>query len=978
MSLGFPVGAQWIANDFFVASTDPWTSTTLTINGKKQFPNLDWAQLRKNQTTQALAAQDYLINIGLLYEQGELLEPNFGPKVNTTTRAAFMFPFPGTAGLTDAVGQYLSASCDQSQRFKEDWLAIDDLPPNNDLYHVVAHELFHGIQAQYPFARTASGAKNCYMKRWVDEGMADAAGFFLLERKLSGGVPKNDPDFYGMRPYDIPLYEHPAWEEAPFLKRFGFPNTKDGKSDANENFSYRTSSFWRFLMDRWGNYLDEYDLGRFDALSYPFMKRTGPEKNPPTSYPAHKRWMKWVVEGTNKYWAYNFFHMYPEFLTEFAAWPGTKYPNQKPDTWLKDAFGGCDHPTRKSAKPKPVILSSKNTSDTIRLEPVIDGIMGIQPKALYPLAGRCIQVTVKPKKEIPFKLEITVETKKPEEADQLVLGFAREEQGNKPPHDDCYTHARREGYAKHDSISCLYFARTLEVSTPKGIRYQRTFRVAPREFQQSIPVTLTFILVNVDPEDPGNTIGMQNLDVTVSLRMFDGKTQKWTRFDLPESFKLDQLPDPTIPRRQALYGIRKKSAVSTGYSMGLTPIQVTALDDVGKKKETYAISPMEPIAFGQTGPFKAMVMEGGTVGMPTGTIGAIGSQFCAPDSQPGNIGTIKRSDDEILEISIDTPLCELSLANFAACEDGCPVVDHFQGKLSLPFGWRYFAENKVEDLVTPGVLLDIDRYHHEVFGTPLQGLSGGGSDGSSGSGTGDGGGSGGGNNGGDPDSGGSSSSTSTSSIAINFQPTNVSVPTGYQKDDGSIYTGTRGYGWTTPVNTQDRSVQADQRLDTFILFNTGTTVTWNHDLSNGDYLVSLSSGDPSFAQGPHDIRVEGTPVIKNQTTGKNQFLTITDHLVTVDDGQLTVQLTRTDSSTTLLNYLIITPAGSSGRTNPKGGSIRTPPCDCSCKGYKKHREKLKEIKSSEIPDFNKLSQMLQCDQQCKKPFRDCRRAQKRR
>ncbi|MCW5782966.1 MAG: hypothetical protein KIT39_06620 [Nitrospirales bacterium] len=99
-------------------------------------------------------------------------------------------------------------------------------------------------------------------------------------------------------------------------------------------------------------------------------------------------------------------------------------------------------------------------------------------------------------------------------------------------------------------------------------------------------------------------------------------------------------------------------------------------------------------------------------------------------------------------------------------------------------------------------------------------------------------------------------------------------------------------------------------------------MTWNYDLPNGDYNVSLASGDPSWDQGPHHITIEGITVINNQTTATNQFITITNQPISVADGQLSLQLTRTSSTHTILNYVIITPASSD--TTPPAVTLTAP------------------------------------------------------
>lgn len=141
---------------------------------------------------------------------------------------------------------------------------------------------------------------------------------------------------------------------------------------------------------------------------------------------------------------------------------------------------------------------------------------------------------------------------------------------------------------------------------------------------------------------------------------------------------------------------------------------------------------------------------------------------------------------------------------------------------------------------------------------------------------------------------------------INFQPSSAPIPSGYQMDDGSAYTVGRGYGWTVDLsgNTRDRDVNADQRFDTFAFVWNATTNTWQYDLPNGSYLVSLASGDGAYAQGPHQVIVEGTTLINGVSTAVDQYITVTDVPITVADGQLTVVIGH-PTGVTMLNYVII-------------------------------------------------------------------------
>ena len=143
--------------------------------------------------------------------------------------------------------------------------------------------------------------------------------------------------------------------------------------------------------------------------------------------------------------------------------------------------------------------------------------------------------------------------------------------------------------------------------------------------------------------------------------------------------------------------------------------------------------------------------------------------------------------------------------------------------------------------------------------------------------------------------------------AINFQPPSSPVPSGYLKDDGSIYSAARGYGWDQDVsgNTRDREINSDQRLDTFVFVWGGATAIWSYTLPNGSYLISLASGDPGYDQGPHYVEAEGVVLVNNTPTTANAYITVTDVPVNVSDGQLTITIGSTSAGNTMLCYLII-------------------------------------------------------------------------
>ncbi len=140
--------------------------------------------------------------------------------------------------------------------------------------------------------------------------------------------------------------------------------------------------------------------------------------------------------------------------------------------------------------------------------------------------------------------------------------------------------------------------------------------------------------------------------------------------------------------------------------------------------------------------------------------------------------------------------------------------------------------------------------------------------------------------------------------SVNFeQPVSV-TPSGFLKDSGLPYDSGRGYGWDTDLSsdTRDRELNTDQKIDTFI-FATSTAHTWQYDIPNGEYLISLAAGD-YWAAGPHRINVEGAAFISDQSTVGEEYIYVDRQPVTIADGNLTVVIGGS-SGRTCLNYVII-------------------------------------------------------------------------
>ncbi len=128
---------------------------------------------------------------------------------------------------------------------------------------------------------------------------------------------------------------------------------------------------------------------------------------------------------------------------------------------------------------------------------------------------------------------------------------------------------------------------------------------------------------------------------------------------------------------------------------------------------------------------------------------------------------------------------------------------------------------------------------------------------------------------------------------INFQPTDSEVPANYLIDDGSTYNLRRGYGWDSDrtKDVAERNLNPDQRLDTLMgqCCEFDQPAIFSFDLPNGEYEVTVVSGDPAFAHPLQYIWVENVPFIEGESTSANQFITRTKN-ITIKDGQLNLIL----------------------------------------------------------------------------------------
>jgi hypothetical protein len=143
------------------------------------------------------------------------------------------------------------------------------------------------------------------------------------------------------------------------------------------------------------------------------------------------------------------------------------------------------------------------------------------------------------------------------------------------------------------------------------------------------------------------------------------------------------------------------------------------------------------------------------------------------------------------------------------------------------------------------------------------------------------------------------------SIRFNFTPPNSGAIDRFRNDSGDPWNAQRGYGWSIPhqSNTRIRHVFPGSVRDTFAF--TRTAASWECELANGNWKVTLCVGDAGHEQKGQRVAVEGVPAVVDVDTEAGQFYEAEVN-VSVRDGRLTVELgPQTPGCNTCLNWIQI-------------------------------------------------------------------------
>lgn len=190
-------------------------------------------------------------------------------------------------------------------------------------FYIIAHELFHVVQAAQGL-ETRPGLDRCdLMHHWMHEGMADALALHVTRTRFPNYRPSLTDDiglnFYGLRSMSLSLPQ---------------PHTPT----ASDLRNYRASSFWRHLAERYhggqyafyAQYLDlpETNAGRDDWLNHAdiLVSRDAAVTIAPEQRQASRNGLYLTL---------------PDFYTEYATWGTEKFSAVGDAAWMKEAFAPC-------------------------------------------------------------------------------------------------------------------------------------------------------------------------------------------------------------------------------------------------------------------------------------------------------------------------------------------------------------------------------------------------------------------------------------------------------------------------------------------------------------------------------------------------------------------------------------------------------------------------------------------------------------
>ncbi len=600
----------------------------------------------------------------------------------------------------DPFPAYLTMSDDDFMKYQ-----LGEVPGETvrEIYNIAAHELFHAVQFAYDEAY--SSILRC-------EGGERAGGDAVIEGTATAAAVL------------ATLQEYPGYlSEQVFSqtdqtrsKDIGvFPYGIEAVLEANMGTlasPYLTSSFWRYLTDRFGG------LRVFDTLFRTRLRAATLE--------ARYDWLDRSVKSISAQAAQDYevsaatapddssqaanrggsplYTVFPEFAAEFGSYVVSRYGGDHYD-WLHAVF----RPRTLDGNCRKVEVTDENNGYAEVLVDFED--------PLFANSITCIDLRWRGLPE-PSSIEVEAIHKRSEVLDQLHLGIAYLLTNDTA--DWCYEALMAEvemGRIERHQGDCSYgkvfpgsYSANLFVKrwgfgwqAGRQPRYRGGGHFFSRALGSGGRATLTLTNMSPKPFQTDHIPTKADPDEPLILRFSRHATdsndgRRFQPVDFPDM--TGSLSGPSMGGdRYSGYGVDPDATRLPGG--GLASF---GLREVGQSNTTFSVTLVGdggPLQFGETGP-----VHGNVVGKVSGLTAPM-SGFCAQGGQRPPIGRVEKSDEEQLRITIDTDLCRRD-------GGGVTVVDHVAGEVILPFGRRYFPSTAPVDVITPGLEIYIDEYYKDL------------------------------------------------------------------------------------------------------------------------------------------------------------------------------------------------------------------------------------------------------------------------
>ncbi len=591
--------------------------------------------------------------------------PVYGEPGQTQYYRLYIFPFADSISrheYADARGAYGQA-CPGSIALP--WISLNHDLTRSQLpkvqYWSISHEFMHALNY---------GDKlfdDCVAYAFeISEGIPDGAAAYLANRKwsnFSGGVAISN-SASGSRSYQLPLFNFTMVPEKQ-------------KSTLEIHQGYATSSFWHFLIERFGGL---QIIPHFTSESLP-------------TKPDHEAAYRWLDKGLQTWPALSatrttgdqntasdtpgLYEVFPAFIAEFASYGGARYKGfdwrrfgdeqAASRAWLTKTLGAC----------KELELTPGKKIDHVTL-------------TVSAVAARCLRVRYVGFQG-PFISKIEVLHTNLKHMDAIHLGWAWKH-GDKE--ENCFRKRKAE---KQKWPPCTYKA-FVQHGPAQGL-YARTWPSEDIDPQGSAVVERIYVLSNV-AVDPWKTKTLKNLTfkVGVSSGVVKGvPAQPVQQLNVPRKGAAINPVQRVGPTQ--LYGLQTNPPLPATGLLGLSLFEPKR-ESTGTPVTTYTMT-FRNLRYGMTGPVRGMIAASSN----SADLGRdiVSSAVCK--SGPNTvIGEVVQSDEDALHIRLNASLCRAGSDTTAECGSpaGCPVVDTVTGEHHIAFGWRQFPETAATDILTRG------------------------------------------------------------------------------------------------------------------------------------------------------------------------------------------------------------------------------------------------------------------------------------